>query len=1020
MHKSDRETLKARLIQGTSLLLAGFALCTAPAAYAQDQANSDNEIVVTGSRLATRGFDAPTPVAVISAEDIKLSGTSNVEKLLGSSPQFIAATNGGDTANTVPGGNAFVNLRGFGPQRNLVLVNGRRFAIQGPDQTTDLNTIPSALVARTEIVTGGSSAVYGSDAITGVVNFIMREDFEGVEASFQHSWDSPTTTPTDDLNITFGGNFDGGRGNAVISVNYFNRGAITRGDRGGWTFDSLSDGCVTAASWSSTHAGTPLAVPSGQTCRTAGGIPGLVAGGSGDIPNSRWSGLPLFGSSSSNAGLDAAYTAAGIADMGAFGITFDDSGATARAALDPQDRYNLGPENYLQVPQVRWMLNAFSHYDINDKMTGYLEFHFSDNTVDQQLAPSNFSSPLLLNINNPYLSPQMQEVLHQLDLRETGPTNVTVGPVTRVNNPDDGFAAVNIGRRFVGVGDRFNSADRATWRTAVGLRGDLGDVSPGFLRELHYDMHYQYARTDETDLQNGSISRSRYQAALLEVGAAAPVCNVFGDNITADCATAIGINSTNVTNTEMQGAAAALTGVAFDLPAGPVDFSFGAEWRYSKSKYTPDTFLASGDVAGFNPSLPTAGSESVKEVFGEVRVPILAGVPMADNLSLNGAFRYSDYDLKGVGGVWTYSYGVDWRAIEDVTVRAQFQHAIRAPNIGELFGGRQTNFNAFADPCGALATDTSQAVRDVCVATGVPAANVFTGAVQTSIGQLIPNTNGGNPNLDAETSDTTTFGVVLRPRVLHGLTASIDYFDIKLDGAIAPLGGGLAGAFNTCYGTLKDPNSVFCQVIGRDPSTGAVTTPYEVSLTNANIGGLETSGVDYAANYSLNFDWGLFGNSSSVSLNTYWTWTNEFKSQPVQDLPTITDCVGSFGSTCGEPTPEWKGVSRITWDTGPLQLSLRYRYVGKVTVDSYLLPVRSGQSRDLADFTNPVVDAQNYFDISGSFDVGEKLELFGGVNNIVGDDPPVLGSSTIRANTWPATYDILGRFFFIGATVKLH
>ncbi|HWA00276.1 MAG TPA: TonB-dependent receptor [Caulobacterales bacterium] len=1028
MSENKQTARRSTLLNCTGLVLAGLALCAASPAFAQsaqtanDQAVNSDEIVVTGSRLANRGFEAPTPVAVIGQDEVQFSGTQNIENLLSASPQFVPSTNGGATANTVPGGNANVNLRNFGPQRNLVLVNGRRFAIQGPDQTVDLNTIPSALVSRTEIVTGGSSAVYGSDAITGVVNFIMRDDYEGLEASYQRSWDSPTETPTDSIDLTFGGNIDNGRGNVTISFNYLNRRPITRAEMGGWTRDSLSDGCVTAASYRSDGAGVPLTPGAGQTCRQAGGIPGFIAGGSGDIPNGRWSGIPIPGSSSSNVGLDNAYSAAGLSGMGAFGFTFNDAGSTARPALDPQDRYNLALENYLVVPQERYMVNAFSHYDFNEKMTGYLEVHFSNNTVNQQLAPTNIGGTYLLNVNNPYLSAQMQEVLHQLDLRETSTTSVVTGTSTYTNAPNDGLAALTHGRRLVELGDRFNSSERVAWRVAAGFRGDLGDLSENFLHDLHYDLYYLYARTDETDLQTGNASKSRFQAALLSQGANAPVCNTFGANMSAACVNAIRISATNVTKAEMQGAAATLTGSLFDLPAGPIDFALGTEWREQSARFVPDSFLASGDVVGFNPALPTNGSESVEEVFGEVRVPILAHLPGAERLNLNLAYRYSDYDLKGVGGVDTYSYGLEWSPVEDLTVRGQFQHAIRAPNVGELFGGNATNFNNATDPCGALAANTSTTVRNLCIATGVPTANVFTAAVQSTSGSLIPNVSGGNPSVGPEESDTKTFGLVARPRFLPGFVASVDWYDIDLDGAIAPLGGGLANVLNICYNIVQDANSQYCQAIQRNPADGSITQPYAVQLTNGNTGGIKTSGVDFAASYEHDLPWGVLNESSTLTVTTNWTHVDELIFTPIQAFPNVTnDCTGAFGQTCGEPVPEWKGVTRVTLSNGPLALSLRHRYVGEVTDDRYALPLARGATPPAYDsLSKPVIDAQHYFDLSFRYDVGETIEFFGGVNNIEGKDPPVVASASIRANTWPATYDILGRQFFLGATVQFH
>jgi iron complex outermembrane receptor protein len=243
---------------------------TAPAASVSSAAAAPDEaeVIVTGSRLAAEGFSAPTPVSVVSAQDIQLSGTVNVERLLTQSPQFVASPTGGSTVSGQGAGQSDLNLRGFGATRNLVLVNGRRYAISGPDQTVDINTIPSALIKQTEVVTGGSSAVYGSDAITGVVNFILRDDFEGVEARVQGNANSPTNARTYDATLTFGGNFAEGRGNAVISANYLKRDPITRRDRGGFTSVALSDGCTVPSSEDkTTHVGTPFAVPGGQTCR---------------------------------------------------------------------------------------------------------------------------------------------------------------------------------------------------------------------------------------------------------------------------------------------------------------------------------------------------------------------------------------------------------------------------------------------------------------------------------------------------------------------------------------------------------------------------------------------------------------------------------------------------------------------------------------------------------------------------------------------------------------------------------
>ena len=1034
MRKTRPARLQSKGNPLTPLAFAGLALSGATTVLAQEApapeapaARQDvdiglQEVTVTGSRIARDGFDASTPVTVIGAADIKLSGSINIEDALTDSPQFLGSTNGGATANTVPGGTADVNLRGFGASRNLVLVNGRRFAIYGPEQVTDLNTIPTALIARTEIVTGGSSAVYGSDAITGVVNFIMRDDFEGVEANFQQTYDSPTMTPTSNLDVTFGGNFSEGRGNAVLSVNYLKRGSITRGERGDWAYYSLQDGCVTPESASNRNPGVPVSVPAGSNCRAAGGVAGLIAGGSGDIPNGRFTGVPIPGSASSNAGLDAALRAAGLGGLGSRGFTFDDAGTTPRPALTPQDDFNLGPDNYLQVPQERWMINAFSHYDFADKATGYLEFHFSNNRVDQQLAATNISGPFLFEIDNPYLSTPMQEVLRQLDVAETAPTTVVTGTTSMVNNPNDGRAVLNVGRRLVEVGLRRNLSDRNVWRTAAGFRGDLGDLSTKFMHDLSYDVYYTFARTEETSRQSGNVSRSRFQAGLLSSGSSDPVLDIFGANISDTGVTAIEIGATNVTEANLQVAAATLTGEVIDLPAGPLGFSLGYEWRYTSADFVPDEFLRSGDVVGFNAGLPTGGSVSAKEVFGELRVPLLHDMRFVQNLTANTAFRYSDYNLDGVGGVWTYLYGADWRVQKDLAFRGQYQRAIRAPNVSELYGGLRRSVEPATDPCSDRlpASQQTDAVRQLCIASGVPAGQVFSGGVQSNT--IIEALYGGNPNVGEEVSDTVTFGAVITPSAIPNLSMSIDYFDIELKGAIAQLGGGLNNTLNLCYNVIQDINSEFCQAITRNPLTGEIGNPYFAQILQANTGALETSGVDFVARYRFDLGFGLLGSSgSSIDVSTSWTWTNEFTLTPVEAFPNIkNECVGAYGTTCGEPVPEFKGITRVTWSNGPLDLSLRWRFLDSVTVDRYLLPLRQGGTAPAyEDLTNPKLAAQSYLDLSAGYDFGQHLNVYGGVRNLLNNDPPIVGSAQIRANTWPATYDTNGREYFLGITAKM-
>jgi iron complex outermembrane recepter protein len=1017
IHRSAR-----RARHGRTSILVLISLASVGVSLAQDQSapagEEQQEIVVTGSRIARDVKDASTPLAVISSEELKLSGTRNLDKMLGDQPQFVQATNGGATANQVPAGSAagaaYANLRGFGPTRSLTLVNGRRFAIFGPEQVTDLNTIPAALVKRTEVVTGGSSAVYGSDAITGVVNFIIRDDVDGIEAGANYGFDSATNSPTFNVDLTAGKNFAEGRGNIVASLNYYKREGFTRDERGDWAELPIGEACVTLESWSDSLIGTRNGATAAN-CATSGGRMGFGFAGSGDIPNGRFT---LTNAQLANAGVQTALTNAGLAGLGGNGFTFNDQGTGQRLVNRPADDFNLTQFNYLQVPAERYMANVFAHFDFSEKATGYAELHYSKNKVDQQLTQSNINATSLINVDNPYLDVNMRALLVALDAAEAPTTTLAAqGTLIQTTTQNDGLAIINAGRRLVELPFRHNVDDHDVYRMAAGVRGDLGNISDSFFRELSYDVYFSYAKSEDTSTQDGAASRSQYAQSLLRPNpTTAPVSNIFGQNLSAAAVDAILINSRNVTNAEQQVAVASLSGEAFDTWAGPVNFSFGLEWRSAEAEYLPDTYLRTGDVAGFNAGLPTAGDITAKEIFAEVRVPLIADVPAIQNLSVNGAFRSSDYDLDGVGRVSTYLYGLDWRVDDTFKVRAQFQHAIRAPNIGDLYGGQQLNFPTLVDPCSNQGTDQSQAVRDVCIATGVPTGSVFTQPVQPN--NTVPVITGGNPNLQEEASDTWTAGVVITP--IESMYMSLDFFDITLDGAIAPIGGGAQNTLNLCYLTLQDPNSAFCQAVNRNPDTGAITTPYSLNVGQTNIGSLQTSGLDFNTTYGWDAGFGMEG-ASRFELSTLWTWTKTFTLKPVSDLPQKNRCVGAYGSTCGEPIPEWKGVTRLTWTTGPLGVSLRHRYIASVTTDRWVLPESAGLNPNpavLLTYTNPRFPAYHYLDLSGTFAIGEKFDLYAGVNNITDKDPPIVAGFGGYGNTFPSTYDYAGMTFFFGVNAK--
>jgi outer membrane receptor protein involved in Fe transport len=1012
--------LRARLLCGAGLVAVNLTL-TATAALGQQLASNQVEnVVVTGSRLSVANpFEAPTPVTVIGTQDIQLSGTANIETLLNQSPQFVGSTNGSASSNTQQAngasGGAYINLRGLGEVRSLVLVDGKRFTINGTNQTTDLNTVPTALIDRTEIVTGGSSAVYGSDAIAGVINFIMKKDFSGAQLDLHTNFDSYTLSPTYNVDITVGSNFANDRGNVEVSMDYLNRPGIEQ-KQVSYAANPLNESCVTPSSWSRTLPATANGAAAAN-CATSGGIMGFTAGGSTSTPTGQF--IPVF--TGSDATLTSLYAAAGLAGIGGAGFTFNNAGTTARLVNNPADLYNTTALNFMQIPQERWMINAFAHYDITPYITAYADMHFSNNAVTVQLTPSNLGGQsILVNTNNPYLSPAMDAVLVRLDQLEVGTTNIVEGSKTFTTTPGDNLAIVKMSRRFVELGNRVDADNRAAWRFAGGFRGNVGSVSDDFLKDLSYDIYYDYARTIDTNFLNGVGSRSAIQNAILSQGGQAPVCDVFGQAMSSACVTAVSITDSYTTKAEQAGAVATVTGTAFDLPAGPVAFVLGGEWRFDSAQYIPDPYLATGEPTGFNGSLPTRGSESVKEVFGEVRVPVIANVPLIDKFTVNGAFRNSSYNLSGVGSVWTYSAGADWKVVDDIAFRGQFQHAIRAPNVGELYGGTALNFQSNTiDPCGgnqpaALQTAT---LRAQCVATGVPSGNVFTTVVQDA-SKLVGFQTGGNPNLKAEASDTITFGAVLTPSFIPGLSASIDYYSVDVKGAIATFGGSAQGVLNNCYAD-SNPSDPNCLAIHRD-SSGAIAAPTYINLGQTNLNSLKVEGVDYEVDYNYEIGWGWLSDKSTLTFGSNWAQTLENISTPSTPGSPTTNCLGAFGGTCGEPIPRWKGASRLTWNTGPLSVSVRWRFIDSVTDDRYLLPLRSGVGvvAPLNTLTNPVFPVYNYFDLSGIYDLNQNLRLTAGINNLFDLTPPV----TVKAgygNTWPSTYDAFGQTFFFSVTARM-
>ncbi len=966
---SNRFT-KASLLAGT--FMAG-AMMTAPV-YAQttdaDQADTveaapaavdDNFIVVTGSRIQ-RNTSTAAPIAVVDSAEFKLSGTVNVENVINTLPQVIPGTT--SFSNNPGTGAATLNLRGLGSNRTLVLVNGRRWMFYDVNQVVDLNTIPNFLLESVDVVTGGASAVYGSDAMAGVVNFRLGH-VEGVEMGGQYSLTDEGDGARYQVHGAIGSSFADGSGSATVFAEYYNRKSVFQGDRG---FSNFALGAETFDA-------------------------DLQQFGSSTLPQGRFN-FP-------------AATASGLVFDDA---VFDVPGvARARAG----DTYNYAPVNYLQIPQERYLLGGFADYEFSDGHEFYTEVTFVNNRVATELAATPVTGTFNINIAtvSPFLNAAAINELRIIDSRETG--------VNQNNGVVQGF----VQRRVVETGGRNSLDERNAFRVLGGVRGDITN-------NLSYDAYYMYARTRNANVQKGNISRSAFQRGLDGTGTA---INIFGPNtLTPAMVDAISIDAQNGDISTLEIANGAVSGFLgnFGMGADDIGFAVGAEYRRVGSEFIPDTALSSGDVIGFNAGDSTAGAYSVKEVFGELNIPVLGPDSGIERLELSAAGRYSDYTLAAVGGVWTYSGGIEFAPIRDITFRAQYQRAVRAPNVAELFQGQAIGFPGATDPCSSasfLAANAGAAA--LCTATGVPAAGL--GNPGTQLNAQIPALFGGNPDLEEETSDSYTAGVVLQPRFVPGLTITADYFNIKVKNAVGLAGGSLQNGLNLCFGTIQDLNNPICRpYVGIRNSSGQITVDNPPLISTANIAELGVEGIDLEVNYTTTLPFSLMTDTGEQKLNLSFLGTYNKSSffTPIVGLDDPVECAGKFGQTCGQPTPKYKWTSRASFIDGPLTTSVRWRHLSSVKDDDDAVLY--------TDF-NGTENTGSYdlIDLTLSADINENLTLSFGVSNVFNTLPTtplfnaagqvtnshnglLLGDNQEQGNTYPSTYDVLGRDFFASVSLK--
>ncbi len=995
-----------------------------PATSADGASTQVKEVVVTGSRIPQPGLTSVSPLTVVNSQEIKLEGTTNVEDLINNLPAAVS----GQTSQIANGatGTATADLRGLGPTRTLVLVDGRRLMPGDPTlPAADLNVIPAQLVDRVEVTTGGASAIYGSDAVAGVVNFVLKHDFQGVQLDAQGGFFQTDNSGNDsvrnainnynqtaatkigipgstvdgrkiDVTALFGANTPDDKGNVTAYVEYRNLAPVTQNNR-------LGSACGLGTT------------PSGKTNASGANIYDTHACiGSSNNPNGR------FGvqSITSPTGTVLANSTAGLQALGVNTATL--SNGTTPGTFVPYNNalaYNFGPLNYFQRTDDAYRGGFLAHYQVNKMFDLYSDFMFSDDRTVAQIAPSgafagtgaNGGSTLAINCNNPLLSASQASAL--------------CGSLAGTSN----LANALVGYRDINAGPRQDDLRHTEYKIDIGSRGDLG-------QGWNYDAYLQYGTSILSEEYQNDASVSRFQNGLL-VNPATGACaggqagcvpiNIFKANGISPAAIAYtAVPGFEEGNTTEQVASASVNGdlgqygLKSPFASDGIGVAFGAEYRRENLVLNTDEEFSSGDLAGQGgPHLSNSGSFDVYELYGEVRVPLVQDRPFVKNLSFDGAYRFSDYSTAGITN--TYEAQLQYAVNRDIAFRGGYNRAVRAPNVNELFGPKSVGLYTGVDPC-AGATPTASLAQ--CAKTGVSTAQ-YGNISQCPAGQCSQLT-GGNANLQPEKADTFTLGAVWTPTqsFLRGFTLTVDWFDIDVKNIIQA---GFGGANSTVTQCIQTGSPTFCGLINRDPTSGIIfgQTGF-VNATETNSGFLRTEGVDVEGNYHTRFtDWGL-PDYGGLAFNFEGTYTYESLEQPVSGGG-VFNTVGYYGPTSAgatAPIPRWRHKARLTWTTPyPLTVSVQWRFVDSLRYEGNSANPFLNAFDDTADAKLPVMQ---YMDLSATYRIKDGLTARFGVNNVFDNNAPVTDSSYLglagppygNGNTYPGLYDALGREFFFGIT----
>jgi len=962
-------TFKRNAISMAALLSLG-AGASLPA-LAQDSSQTLERVEITGTRLKTVGETSSSPVATVSKEDIQISQPVAVEELVRGLPSSYPAI--GPGINNGSNGTASIDLRGLGSNRTLVLINGKRFVPATLGGVVDTNNVPVSLLEKVDLLTGGASVTYGADAVSGVVNFVTKRNFSGIEASSSYSESEKGDAKRYKNDLTMGVNLPDGRGNAVLHVGNTRTEALHVGDRD--------------------YASTVIS--------STTGAPGGFSGTS--VP-AVWGGMPspINGSR-----------------------VIDATTGLLRSAVTsgPPDGYNTNPPNYFETPLQRTEVSALGYYRVNDYAEAYAEIFSVRSNVTLNLAPSGtFGVALAIPIGNPFITPAVRSQLCAA---------YNIAAVDCVAGSTKEFTAT-IARRFVEAGPRIYNYDNSTTQYTAGLRGDIP-----FLSGWSYDAYFQTGRSDQIQTTGNGFSFSKLQQSVRSVnsttcevntGGCVPV-NLFGaaGTITPAMLNYLSVPTFGTTTVKQQVSSITATGdVAIaksPWAKQPLSLSLGAENREVFGGNKSDAVIQTqGELLGSgSPTPDRSGTLKFKEYFTELNMPVVERKPLIYSLNVGGGYRETKFSTSS-GASQSYDSWkgtADWAPMKGLRFRGERQRATRAPNVNELYAPVTTGLATLAiDPCQGSKISSADAgkagtLTNLCQLTGVPASQI--GAIAAPSSNQINNTGGGNPNLGPERADTNTLGLVYQPDFIDNLSMSVDYWKIKINGAVSSATA--AQVVSGCYDPTLNPGyayNVFCQSIQRDTVNGGLngTGSKGVVTQSSNLGYYNYSGVDVGVNYSLPLK--KIGAPSlgrlDFRLDMTFSQRADFKSLP--SVATLEQA-GHYGLSDGTPYAKTRFNQRTTWNVGNWNVGYNWRYIGSTTVEA-------DQAAPLPAYAK--IKGISYFDLNVGYQVLKNLKLSATINNAFNQQPPFIGtgvgpSASNYGNTFPSFYDVIGRRYTGTATV---